>query len=83
MAKDVVCGMDVDEKTAAAKSEYRGTTYYFCSASCKKACVVANSPTFFSKAFERLTINVQRLRLVKSAPLETVFSKSIDNGPFG
>ena len=37
MAKDVVCGMEVDEKTAAAKSEYKGTTYYFCSAGCKKA----------------------------------------------
>ena len=37
MAKDVVCGMDVEEKTAAAKSEHKGTTYYFCSAGCKKA----------------------------------------------
>ena len=37
MARDVVCGMQVDEKTAAAKSEYKGTTYYFCSAGCRKA----------------------------------------------
>ncbi|MFC1968978.1 YHS domain-containing protein [Chloroflexota bacterium] len=28
MAKDPVCGMDVDEKTAAATSEYKGKTYY-------------------------------------------------------
>ncbi len=35
MAKDPVCGMQVDEKTAAAKSVYQGTTYYFCSSSCK------------------------------------------------
>lgn len=37
MAKDLVCGMDVDEKTAAGTSEYKGQTYYFCSLGCKKA----------------------------------------------
>ena len=35
MAKDPVCGMDVDEKKAAGKSEYQGQTYYFCSPGCK------------------------------------------------
>ena len=38
-AKDPVCGMDVDEKRAAAagrKSEYKGQTYFFCSDICKK-----------------------------------------------
>lgn len=37
MAKDPVCGMTVDEKTAAATSEYKGQTYYFCSPGCKAA----------------------------------------------
>lgn len=37
MAKDPVCGMEIDEKTAAAKSEHMGKTYYFCSHGCKKA----------------------------------------------
>ncbi len=37
MAKDPVCGMEVDEKTAAAKSEHMGKTYYFCAPACKKA----------------------------------------------
>jgi YHS domain-containing protein len=36
MEKDPVCGMDVDPKTAAGKSEYKGTTYYFCSPGCKR-----------------------------------------------
>jgi YHS domain-containing protein len=36
MVKDPVCGMDVDPKTAAGKSEYQGQTYYFCSLGCKK-----------------------------------------------
>jgi YHS domain-containing protein len=37
MVKDVVCGMDVDEKKAAARSEYKGKTYYFCAQGCKVA----------------------------------------------
>ncbi len=37
MAKDPVCGMDVDEKTAAGKSVYQGQTYYFCSPGCKQS----------------------------------------------
>ena len=35
MAKDPVCGMDVDPKTASAKSDYQGKTYYFCCQGCK------------------------------------------------
>jgi YHS domain-containing protein len=36
MVKDPVCGMEFDEKKAAAKSEYKGKTYYFCAPGCKK-----------------------------------------------
>ncbi|MFQ6114556.1 MAG: cation transporter, partial [bacterium] len=36
MALDPVCGMTVDEKNAAAISEYDGTTIYFCAEACKK-----------------------------------------------
>ena len=36
MAVDLVCKMEVDEKTAKFTSEYKGETYYFCSPSCKK-----------------------------------------------
>jgi YHS domain-containing protein len=35
MAKDPICGMMVDEKKAKLKSDYKGTTYYFCAPSCK------------------------------------------------
>jgi YHS domain-containing protein len=35
MAIDPVCKMEVDEKSAAATSEYKGTTYYFCAPGCK------------------------------------------------
>jgi YHS domain-containing protein len=37
MAKDPVCGMQVVEASAPAKSEYKGVTYYFCSPACKAA----------------------------------------------
>ncbi len=37
MEKDPVCGMTVDLKNAAAKSEYKGKTYYFCAPGCKAA----------------------------------------------
>jgi RND family efflux transporter MFP subunit len=38
-AKDPVCGMEVDERRAAAaglRSEHEGTAYYFCAEDCKK-----------------------------------------------
>jgi len=35
IAKDPVCGMDVDMNTAPAKSEYKGKMYYFCAPGCK------------------------------------------------
>jgi YHS domain-containing protein len=37
MSKDPVCGMDVDEKKAAATAAYEGQIYYFCAAACKRA----------------------------------------------
>jgi YHS domain-containing protein len=30
MAKDSVCGMEIDEKKAPAKSQHMEKTYYFC-----------------------------------------------------
>lgn len=37
MAIDPICKMEVDEKTAQFKSDYRGKTYYFCAPGCKMA----------------------------------------------
>jgi YHS domain-containing protein len=37
MAKDLVCDMDVDERTAKWKTVYKGKTYYFCAPGCKKS----------------------------------------------
>ena len=35
MVTDLVCGMEVDEKTTKWKSEYKGHSYYFCGPMCK------------------------------------------------
>ncbi len=35
MAKDPVCNMDVDPKTAAGQSSYQGQVIYFCALGCK------------------------------------------------
>jgi Cu+-exporting ATPase len=32
--KDLVCGMEIDPKSAVATEDYKGETYYFCSESC-------------------------------------------------
>ncbi len=37
MAKDPACGMQVDERTAPAKSEHQRQAYYFCAPGCKAA----------------------------------------------
>ncbi len=48
MAKDPVCGMEVDPKFAAGKTVHKGQTYYFCSPECKKT---------FEKNPEKYTMN--------------------------
>ncbi len=45
MAKDFVCGMDIDEKKAGASYSFGGKTYYFCADGCKDE--FARSPEKF------------------------------------
>ncbi len=33
--KDPVCGMQVEDASAAGQADYEGTTFYFCSTGCK------------------------------------------------
>jgi len=37
MAKDPVCGMEVEETKAKATTQYKKRTYYFCCEPCKEA----------------------------------------------
>ncbi len=36
MQTDPVCSMQIDDQNASEKSQHQGTTYYFCSADCKR-----------------------------------------------
>ena len=47
MAIDPICRMEVDEKEAAARYEYKGKTYYFCAVGCKEK--FAQDPEKFVK----------------------------------
>jgi Cu+-exporting ATPase len=47
MAKDPVCGMDVDPHTAKHRAEHAGRTYYFCAAGCRRK-FLANPEKYLS-----------------------------------
>jgi YHS domain-containing protein len=47
MTKDPVCGMDINESQAKAKSDYKGQTYFFCSEHCKTT--FESSPQQYAK----------------------------------
>jgi YHS domain-containing protein len=46
---DPICGMQVDEQSAAGQSEYQGQKYYFCSPACKTS-FDQNPQAYASKA---------------------------------
>ncbi|MEW6061140.1 MAG: YHS domain-containing protein [Bacteroidota bacterium] len=56
MAKDLVCGMKVDESTAAAKTIYKGMTYYFCAHGCLRA-FLQEPEKFLQRQMEAATHN--------------------------
>ncbi len=51
MAKDPVCGMDVDPATNRQKADYKGKTYYFCGPVCRRA-FEADPRTFLDPAYK-------------------------------
>jgi Cu+-exporting ATPase len=46
MAKDPVCGMDVDPHTATLRADHKGITYYFCAPGCRTK-FIANPDKYF------------------------------------
>ncbi len=36
MAKDPVCGMEIEQQDAVGSAEHQGVKYYFCSDDCKE-----------------------------------------------
>jgi YHS domain-containing protein len=58
MAKDPVCGMDVEESSAAAKHVYKGQTYFFCSHHC--LAKFKEDPEKFLKALKINRVGLDR-----------------------
>jgi Cu+-exporting ATPase len=50
--KDVVCGMAISPEDTAAKMDYQGKTYYFCSAACRDK-FMAEPEKYAANDFER------------------------------
>lgn len=49
MAKDIVCGADIDENTCKYKISYMGKMYYFCSRRCMET--FRNNPIKYAPAY--------------------------------
>jgi YHS domain-containing protein len=55
MQTDPVCGMQVDEQSAAAQSVFKDKTYFFCARSCKNK--FEQSPQeFLDQTFQPVTV---------------------------
>jgi Cu+-exporting ATPase len=67
--KDPVCGMTVEDSDASAVSTYKGTTYYFCSKSCKED--FDNDPETYigTKAGPALEVEEQNSREMFTCPM--------------
>ncbi len=51
MVRDPVCLMAIEQETAPAHAEYKGTTYYFCARGCREE--FETDPERFIRALER------------------------------
>lgn len=69
MAKDVVCGIEVEEGKAAGVSEYQGKKYYFCSEYCKRE--FDQSPEKYLSASEKPAESPETGRIEKDADRKT------------
>lgn len=59
MAKDPVCGMNVEPQKAAGTSEHNGSEYYFCNLACKKKFDEAPEKYLKTGKTERITLPVE------------------------
>lgn len=62
MGKDLVCGMQVDEKSTPHVSKFSGATYYFCSVGDKKKFDAKPELYVKNSAMERAHISPDEVR---------------------
>jgi YHS domain-containing protein len=72
MVKDPVCGMEVNERHAGHRTQYRGDTYYFCSESCKAA--FENHPEKYVDALKNLASEKRKVAVVGAGQVGATFS---------
>jgi len=73
MATDPVCGMHVDQRTAAGKSVFAGSEYYFCSAGCKRK-FDANPAAYVETPLAGDTKQAEQQQAMASSSPGTVFT---------
>lgn len=71
---DVVCGMMVDVDTAAARSTFDGSTYYFCTVECRD--LFESNPARYTARDEAADSAVSSAKDVEVASHEPPFTKS-------
>jgi len=76
MGKDLVCGMDVDEETAAATAEYQGKTYVFCARSCKEK--FEQDPEKYITQDEKIAVVQEGPEVEPSQDVSTSTGKRLD-----
>ncbi len=67
MAKDPICGMDVDEKKAKHTAAKGGKTFYFCSKHCQNSFLGAKAPAFSKNENETITLPVSGMTCASCA----------------
>ncbi len=84
MATDPVCGMNVEESSAAGRLMHEGTSYYFCSAACLNK-FKANPMTYTDVQMSREAGRRERPAYVHAGtaavPLKMVVGQSHDHAP--
>lgn len=72
MAKDPVCGMEVDEDRAKHRHRYRGKSYYFCTERCKDS--FEQDPVKYLKALDEDLTDRRKVAIVGTGQVGSTFA---------
>ena len=72
MAKDPVCGMEVEEKQAQHQGQFRGKTYYFCTPRCKE--FFDRDPERYLRAPEGDLLDSRKVAVVGTGQVGSTFA---------
>jgi len=72
MAKDPVCGMEVEEKQAHNQTQYRGKAYHFCTPRCKE--FFDRDPERYLRAPEGDLLDTRKVAIVGTGQVGSTFA---------